>query len=982
MRILIVATDIHKAMGGGQTVYREIIAQTPECEFFYFLRDEDESSPRPGNARGIKLLARRRLRIHPSQCMPEHRVHALEVANRFARSVRGMYFDIVDLPDFEHFGAALPTALAHHGVSYSRLVLALHGSCSTSRAMNWGTNQISATHASLENERTLEFEQFVAADYAYGLSGRYIAEWQRRYPRPVGFIDPLHFVSHRTIACDEVKSPELPSLYCVGRSERRKGNDVFIELVRWLRQGSYATAAHIGEEDCSSVDKRSPQILEEFSFHRGLSIAYRNALDWRQLSTLYQDNTILVLPVRYDTFNLVALEALFSGCPVAVSSQAGICDYLDTCHPDIPYVKIDFDCIYSSIDQLQDLVDQFPAHRQRLRTALATDTRRHSALLPMKQIYGAALNLRAPPLGKPVTAAAGFPDIYAESHYFYKGEVIEYGRQILAKRLSRSAYDRIRNAWLAPGTYAAQVLGNNRAAKLSVAVRDAMATRGNAKRIADLSRAHGNLSPDAMDPIYQKCRGQLFRCNIYREIAALERERGRDLIAAAYELRILRLLGSDKLQLLPRLTRTLHHHGFHAEAGAATAMYEHPERAEEASYAYLSRARDLHRVRQDKPFETIDDRRCGQPRVAVIVSLYNAAMKLGLFLAAIANQTLVKQQSVELILVDSGSPDSEYKIIDSFLSRKPLNAIYARSAERETIQAAWNRGIGLARAPYLVFLGVDETLYPEALEVLAAELDRNPSVDWVMANSLVTEVNEKGLLERDVMSYDRTGAGKDHVYLETCYLSWVGGMYRRTVHDRFGYYDECFSAAGDTEFKSRVLPGLHVQFIPKMLGLFLNYPDERSTAGPRAEIEDLRAWYLHRTPAGIRYAFENRSMEEAQALLGTALGYRKSYCRHLSTDIDYAAHLADFLVVHKAPAIWVRQLAPDLTRFLRLMRQLEYLDAPFSIIDIATRLLETRRFASRAQARHSALLQTQGFTPRYEIANDNRFEQHSWLWKS
>ena len=294
-----------------------------------------------------------------------------------------------------------------------------------------------------------------------------------------------------------------------------------------------------------------------------------------------------------------------------------------------------------------------------------------------------------------------------------------------------------------------------------------------------------------------------------------------------------------------------------------------------------------------------------------------------MFLEALSRQSLIARGAVEIILVDSGSPDAERFVVEEFLRTHTLNIAYARSTERETIQAAWNRGISLATAPYLVFLGVDETLYPESLDLLADTLDRHPDIDWVMANSLVTDVSNSGLLERDVMTYDRHGAGKDHTYLDTCYLSWVGGMYRKTIHDRFGYYDETFTAAGDTEFKSRVLPMLKVLFVPRTLGLFLNYPDERTTASPRAELEDLRAWYVHRTPAGVRYAFENRTLNDCMGLLGTALGYRKSFCSHLSTDVEYASLLADYMVSSHDTEPWLRPLANDLRLLLASLRGIE-----------------------------------------------------------
>ena len=428
---------------------------------------------------------------------------------------------------------------------------------------------------------------------------------------------------------------------------------------------------------------------------------------------------------------------------------------------------------------------------------------------------------------------------------------------------------------------------------------DFLELRRRLKRVSGLREHHRHLLKDRLEANYQNSFNPLFRCNFWLDIARIERLRGNELIAATYELRVLRLLGDDRIGLSPRVGATLIKHGFMREAKAAEAMFGDPDLAEERVYTLLLTAFDRLRKYEAKPLEILDDRRSGDPKVTVVVSLYKAADKLAYFLTALAQQTLVREGKVEFVLVDSGSPTSERQVLKAFLQHTPLNVVYARSQARETIQAAWNRGIALARAPYLVFLGADETLYPETLEVLARELDRNPGVDWVMTNSLVTAVDDKGLYQRDIMPYDRTGAGKDHVYLETCYLSWVGGMYRKSIHDRFGYYDEDFGAAGDTEFKNRILPHINVKFVDSGLGLFLNYPEGQTTLSPRAEIEDLRAWYMHRTPGGVRYAFENRPVEDAEALLCQTLGYRKSFCRHISSDIEYGSYLSRYIRTRK-----------------------------------------------------------------------------------
>jgi hypothetical protein len=55
-------------------------------------------------------------------------------------------------------------------------------------------------------------------------------------------------------------------------------------------------------------------------------------------------------------------------------------------------------------------------------------------------------------------------------------------------------------------------------------------------------------------------------------------------------------------------------------------------------------------------------------------------------------QTLAKLGKVEFIFVDSGSPYRERTVIEELLAETPMNVVYVRSAQRETIQSAWNRG--------------------------------------------------------------------------------------------------------------------------------------------------------------------------------------------------------------------------------------------------------------------------------------------------
>jgi glycosyltransferase involved in cell wall biosynthesis len=468
---------------------------------------------------------------------------------------------------------------------------------------------------------------------------------------------------------------------------------------------------------------------------------------------------------------------------------------------------------------------------------------------------------------------------------------------------------------------------------------------------------------------------------LWQALAELEQRLGKDVIAAAYRLRLARLTGQVSDAGLRTIVDTLNGAGFTREALAAQAMFapgsihERKERCLEL----LDSAFRANRVLPDGEYQFVDDRRPRlHYRVSVIVSLYNAAPKLAGFLQELSQQTLCRFEQMEIILIDSGSPTAEREV---FLHAAPeirCPVVYARTADRETIQSAWNRGISLSRSPYLCFLGVDEIIVPDCLQVLAEELDRQPAIDWVQANTVVTAVDSDGTFVDDVMVYERSSYHQDLAYLETAYLSWVGALYRRSIHDRFGYYDPSFRAAGDTEFKNRVLPHIKSKHVARTLGAFRDFPEERTTAHPRAEIEDLRAWYLHRTPAGIHYAYRARDAEAVTEQFFRALRYRKSYRKHWSTDMDYADGLASHLKASdpRSPALpyW-----PGVKRLLRAYRCLD------STHDLTTAgMLKALGQAFWAAMMVAADHRQRGlpFQPVYRIRNDNRYEQHSWSWST
>lgn len=988
MRVLLLSNDLYRTVGGGETVYRRIIAKTPAVDFYYFRRDEPADAPRPANAHALPLLPGGEAhRILWPALWPKKLGDELARATRYARAAAGQRFDVVECPDYDTTGSMIRPALELYGVQAERFVLAMHGNLSTSIEMNWDGG------ASVLDLREAERKQFVEADAAYAISKSYIEAWQAIEPRPVHYVHPGNFVDLPELPLAAPEPSDLPpSLYCIGRLERRKGNDIFMDLCRWLRRDGYAEAYHIGANQRLADNRWATDILYRIAVHRGLNLNHPGVSDRQGLRDIFRSRAVVVLPVRYDSFNLAALEALVSGCPVAVSNRAGVCRFLDEELPGVPYIKLDVGNLAGSLPALERLLADYDGWRRRLVGAVNAALPGFRPEMDMAAFYHEVC--ASPPRERPPGAMR---DVRVKAIVSVKSLAARAVSGALGASAAARAAGAARRVRERIAAAASRATKKGRAwAKATPPVRGMVeALRGRRKErrlgraFADINRlpeANAGDVRDKLRALYSHCgTPPLWRCTFWQEIARLERMRDNPLYAAVYEVRLLRLLGRDASGQLETTARALDEAGFSREARVLRAQHG-PKASPEAVHRLLRDNAAAHRSKPDLPWERIVDRRAAaRPEVSVIVSLYNAAGKLAFFLTALQLQTMYRRGVVEIILVDSGSPADEWGALQASAKRGVSldNVVYARSTARETIQCAWNRGIKLARAPYLVFLGVDEGLYPDALERLHRELEADAAVDWCMGGSVVTEVDADGVYGRDVMLYDRRGATGRHPALESCYLAHVGGMYRRGLHDRFGYYDESFRGAGDTEFKMRILPGIRIRYLPETLGVFFNYPEARVTNSPAVEIEDCRAWYAYRTPGGVRYSFADRPPGDAEEMLLLALGYRKSYCAHLSCDIDYAANLAAHLAETGGSTL-AEALLPDLTWMRSQLRAYNYLDRR----DGEGAWLRRRRREAdalfgefrRIEARHRELLADRGAVPTYRVFNDNQFEQHSWLW--
>lgn len=206
-------------------------------------------------------------------------------------------------------------------------------------------------------------------------------------------------------------------------------------------------------------------------------------------------------------------------------------------------------------------------------------------------------------------------------------------------------------------------------------------------------------------------------------------------------------------------------------------------------------------------------------KVSVIVSTYKSAEFIRGCLEDLVTQTLYQKGEVEIIIIDSASPENEGEIIQEFQENYP-NIIYQRTQERETLYRAWNRAIKLARGFYLTNGNTDDRRCFNALEIMANYLDNNREISLVYADQLITTIKNDTFATTPALKHWNW---PNYSYQQMRQGCCVGSqpMWRKILHDKYGYFQENFRCAGDYEFWLRIgSQGEKMALISEILGLY------------------------------------------------------------------------------------------------------------------------------------------------------------------
>lgn len=225
-----------------------------------------------------------------------------------------------------------------------------------------------------------------------------------------------------------------------------------------------------------------------------------------------------------------------------------------------------------------------------------------------------------------------------------------------------------------------------------------------------------------------------------------------------------------------------------------------------------------------------------KPRISIITSVFNGDMFIREFMEDIIKQTVFDQ--CELILINADSAGNEESVIQEYLLKYP-NIIYKKLEKDPGLYEVWNIGIRMARADFVTNSNLDDRRNPINIEEHVSYLEKHPEIDLVYSAFLHTEhMNET--YEKNNYRYVVDAPEFSQKIMYKC-LPGPQPVWRKSMHDKAGYFRPDFKYSGDLEMWNRAVShGSIFKKLPGLSGLYYFNPEGLSTNQDPKKVERKR----------------------------------------------------------------------------------------------------------------------------------------------
>ncbi len=176
---------------------------------------------------------------------------------------------------------------------------------------------------------------------------------------------------------------------------------------------------------------------------------------------------------------------------------------------------------------------------------------------------------------------------------------------------------------------------------------------------------------------------------------------------------------------------------------------------------------------------------------SIVIATYNAELYLAGAIESIIHQTYSEW---ELIVIDGNSTDGTNRIIGEYMDC----ISYYKSESDRGIYDAWNKGVSIAKGDWILFIGADDVLLPNALESYYKALCITPNNEYDFVSGRVdyvdTSLNHLRFIGQQ---------WQWPLFLKKMTVSHVGSLHNRRLFKEVGTYDISYKIIGDYELLLR-----------------------------------------------------------------------------------------------------------------------------------------------------------------------------------
>lgn len=193
-----------------------------------------------------------------------------------------------------------------------------------------------------------------------------------------------------------------------------------------------------------------------------------------------------------------------------------------------------------------------------------------------------------------------------------------------------------------------------------------------------------------------------------------------------------------------------------------------------------------------------------QPILSIVTAALNVGDDIPTLIHSLQTQS---DPDFEWVVADGNSTDNTISVI----SRATDLNVTITSQDDFGIYDALNRAIKSSSGTYYLVMGATDTLHPDAVRQIKSALVKDPSID-ILTGRHIYKGHARGVRQAPGFISNQFAYVSGHA---------VSSVFKKDLHERFGYYSNRFPIAADEHFTMKVARGgAKIVVIDDVLGHF------------------------------------------------------------------------------------------------------------------------------------------------------------------